>query len=116
VLVKLTNEELEMIRNHPQAGVDLIQNIKQLDKFKPIIKYHHERYDGFGYPKGLKGEEIPYLARMLTIADSFDAITSKIPYNKVKTKEKAIEELRNSAGTQFDPILGKLFLECIEQI
>ena len=112
---KLTDEELIMFRNHPQAGVDLIQNIKQFDKFKPIIKYHHERYDGFGYPKGLKGEEIPYLARMLTIADSFDAMTSKRPYNKVKTKDKAIEELRNYAGTQFDPILVEKFIEMLDK-
>ena len=70
-----------MFKDHPQVGVELIQNIKPFEPFIPLIKHHHERYDGRGYPNGLKGQEIPYLARMLTIADSFDAMTSNRPYN-----------------------------------
>lgn len=112
---KLTEEEIQMFRNHPQAGVDLIQNIKELDAFKPIIKHHHERYDGCGYPSGLKGKEIPYLSRILTITDSFDAMTSNRLYNKVKTQEEGIQELRDHAGTQFDPELVEQFIDMLEK-
>ena len=75
---------------------------------------HHERYDGKGYPYGLKGEEIPKLARMLCVIDSFDAMTTERPYQRTKTFEEAIIELRRCAGTQFDPFYAEKFIELIE--
>lgn len=104
-----------MFKDHPEVGVGLIQNIKPFESFVPLIKYHHERYDGGGYPDGLKGQEIPYLARMLTIADSFDAMTSNRPYNVRKSHEEGIEELRLNAGLQFDPELVEIFIEMLEK-
>lgn len=112
---KLTQSERQMFINHPQVGVDLIKNIEQLSEFKLIIKHHHERYDGNGYPSGLKGLDIPYLSRILTIVDSFDAMTSNRTYNKVKTKEEAIKELRDHSGKQFDPDLVEKFINMLEK-
>lgn len=76
-----------------------------------IILAHHERWDGTGYPKGLKGEEIPLKARILTVADAYDAMTSERPYRKAMSKDAAVEEIRRNAGTQFDPMIAELFIE-----
>lgn len=111
---KLTDEEFDLLRQHSRNGVELIQHIDSFKDFIPLILHHHERYDGRGYPNGLKGYEIPYLARILTIADSFDAMTSNRPYNTRKSYDQAIIELRRCSGTQFDPELVELFIEMIE--
>lgn len=87
------------------------------DKFKelsPYIELHHERFDGTGYPHGYRGPEIPMLCRMLTVIDSFDAMTSERPYQATKSFQEAIQELRLCSGTQFDPELVELFIRYIE--
>lgn len=110
----LTDSEYEMLKRHPQLGVDLIKHVKAFEELLPAIKHHHERYDGRGYPDNLKGEEIPYLARVISIADSFDAMTSHRPYNIRKGHAEAIKELRRCSGSQFDPMLVEKFISMIE--
>jgi diguanylate cyclase (GGDEF)-like protein len=118
VLIKkmpLTKEEWEMLKQHPADGVEIIKPVKSLNNLIPMILYHHERYDGKGYPENLKGEDIPYLARALTVVDSFDAMTSNRPYNKAKTYQEAIEELEKCSGSQFDPEITAAFIEVIKE-
>ncbi|MBU5485947.1 diguanylate cyclase [Clostridium sp. MSJ-11] len=109
----LSNEEWEILKQHPLNGVEIIKPVKSLQNISHLILHHHERYDGKGYPDNLKGEDIPFLARVLTVVDSFDAMTSNRPYNKRKTYEEAIEELRACSGTQFDPAIAETFIEVI---
>ncbi|WP_297421320.1 diguanylate cyclase [Clostridium sp.] len=112
--MKLTSEEWEELKQHPVNGVEIIQSVESLQDISPLILYHHERYDGNGYPSGLKGEAIPYLARVLTVVDSFDAMTSNRPYNNRKTCEEGLIEIERCAGTQFDPEIAKAFIEAIK--
>ncbi len=98
--MKLEKEEWEELKQHPDNGVEIIKSVESLKDVIPLIKHHHERYDGRGYPNGLSGEEIPYLARVLTVVDSFDAMTSNRPYNRRKSYEEGIEELRKCSGAQ----------------
>lgn len=111
----LTNEEWEVLKKHPFNGVEIIKPVEALNTIAPLIMHHHERYDGKGYPDNLKGENIPYLARVLTVVDSFDAMTSNRPYNKRKTYYEAIEELKRCSGTQFDPDIAEAFIEVIRE-
>lgn len=106
----LSEDEWKDMMNHPKYAAELMKDFNDLDSIIPIVLHHHEKYDGTGYPLGLKGEEIPYLARLLTVIDAFDAMTSYRPYNKIKTYPEAIEELRRNAGTQFDPEIVELFI------
>ncbi len=107
--------EYDMIKNHPVIGEAFVSNLKFLNDAKPIIRNHHERIDGRGYPDGLKGEEIPMLARIVAIADSFDAMTSERSYKPTMSVESAIIELREHAGTQFDAELVELFIDSLSQ-
>lgn len=109
----LTDEEWNILKQHPNEGVEIIKSVDSLQDISSVILYHHERYDGKGYPDNLKGEEIPYNARILTVVDSFDAMTSERPYNKRKTYGEAIDELRRCSGTQFDPKIAEAFIEVI---
>jgi diguanylate cyclase (GGDEF)-like protein len=111
---KLTSEEWELLKKHPQLSTSIVQQVSHLSPCLPGILYHHERYDGKGYPKGLKGEEIPLEARILTIADSFAAMTSERHYLTAMSFDEAIEELKNNAGTQFDPHLVEVFISTVE--
>jgi HD-GYP domain-containing protein (c-di-GMP phosphodiesterase class II) len=107
----LTPEELERIHNHPSIGAGILQGIKQMRDIVPGVMHHHERYDGKGYPSGLAGEEIPVLSRIVGLADSFDAMTSRRSYRKAMSLEEAKAEIRQHLGQQFDPELGRIFLE-----
>jgi diguanylate cyclase (GGDEF)-like protein/putative nucleotidyltransferase with HDIG domain len=111
---KLAPHEWEIIKKHVTWGKEILAAEKRFDDLIPLVELHHERYDGKGYPYGLKGEEIPKLARILCVIDSFDAMTTERPYQRTKTFEEAIEELRRCAGTQFDPVYAEMFAEVIE--
>lgn len=112
--MKLTHDEWEVLKQHPANGVEIIKSVKSLNMIIPLIISHHEKYDGTGYPNNLKGDEIPYLARVLTVIDSFDAMTSNRPYNKRKTYKEAIEELERCSGTHFDPEIVKVFIKALK--
>lgn len=116
ILIKrmpLTDDEWEKLREHPIKGEETIKYVNCLQQARPLVRHHHERYDGTGYPDKLKGEEIPYLARVLTVVDSFDAMTSNRVYNTRKSYAEAIVELERCKGTQFDPLITDAFIEMI---
>ena len=112
----LTREEWELLRSHPQKAEEIIRNIASLQDMIPIVLQHHERYDGSGYPYGLKGDELQYLSRVLTVVDSFDAMTSNRPYQARKSYKEAVEELKRCSGTQFDPEIAARFIDLISPI
>ncbi|MBI5026932.1 MAG: HD-GYP domain-containing protein, partial [Nitrospirae bacterium] len=111
---QLTDEEYEVVKRHPGKGADVLSPISQLGDIIPWIRGHHERYDGKGYPDGLKGEEIPLQARILSVADAYDSMTAERPYRKTPGREKAIEELKRYSGIQFDPEVVDIFLKVLE--
>ncbi len=102
---KLTDEEFNEIRKHPEYAANILDSIPQLKHIIPAVKHHHERYDGNGYPDKLKGDDIPYFARILAIADTFDAMNSSRPYRKALEFDVCLNEVIRCAGTQFDPAI-----------
>ncbi|MBI5056534.1 MAG: PAS domain S-box protein [Nitrospirae bacterium] len=112
---KLTDEEYELIKKHPGQGADIIAPIKQLNNVIPGVLHHHERYDGKGYPFGLKGEDIPLCASILSVADSFDSMTADRPYRKSPGRDYAISELKRCSGTQYNPKIVEVFLKVLER-
>ena len=119
---KLTIEEYEIMKKHSEYGAQVIQSSMRnvdddsyIDVAINIAKYHHERYDGTGYPEQLKGEDIPLEARIMALADVYDALISKRPYKEAFSKEKALEIIKDGAGTQFDPELAPIFIEVVQQ-
>ena len=117
---KLTRDEFEYMQSHTIKGCDILEQIdeawdKEYAKASwDICRYHHERYDGKGYPEGKKGEEIPLIARMICVADSFDAMNSNRVYRKKLTREDIIEEIEKNKGTQFDPEIADILLNLIK--
>ncbi|MEI8201153.1 MAG: HD domain-containing phosphohydrolase [Eubacteriales bacterium] len=110
---KLSNEEWSEIKKHPEIGFRIAQATSELVPIAQYVLCHHERWDGKGYPQGLKGEDIPLLSRILSIVDSFDAMTNDRAYREAMSKEEAIEEIKRCAGTQFDPNIAKIFLNIV---
>jgi HD-GYP domain-containing protein (c-di-GMP phosphodiesterase class II) len=110
---KLTDEEFEVVKQHPKRGVQMLQPIKQLSTVLDGILYHHEKLDGSGYPEGLMGNGIPMVARIITIGDAYDAMTTDRPYRNALPKEEAIRRLRQDSNTQFDPELVEVFIQAI---
>jgi HD-GYP domain-containing protein (c-di-GMP phosphodiesterase class II) len=106
---RLSRAEFEIMKSHPMRSARILEKISPLRHLIPGIKYHHERFDGLGYPEGLRGDEIPLFARVILIADTYDAMTSTRPYRLALDKEIAFTELRNCSGTQFDPVLVEAF-------
>jgi len=111
---KLTAEEWEAIKGHPQLGATIASHARQLAPCIAVILHHHERYDGNGYPKGLKGEDIPLEARILAVADAFAAMTSDRHHSEALPDEQALEEIKQGAGKQFDPNLVEVFLSIVK--
>ena len=111
---KLTDEEYEIIKGHVEASIDIIRHLPSLDYVIPAVIGHHERYDGNGYPRRIAGEDIPVTARILCVADSFDAMTSRRCYKKAFPLEVAREKLLQDAGKQFDPEIVYRFVECLD--
>lgn len=111
----LSTEEYKVVKGHCRMGAEILSHISWLEEMVPGIESHHEKYNGSGYPSGLKGEQIPLLGRILAVADAFDAMTSDRSYRKAYTVEKAVEELRKNAGSQFDPEVVEIFIEMIKE-
>ena len=110
---KLTDEEYALMKTHPVKGANILSKIRFLDRIAPVIRHHHERWDGKGYPDGLVGEDVPIESRIVAILDSYDAMTSDRVYRKAPGKEYAINELRRCSGTQYDPRVVEAFLKVL---
>jgi response regulator RpfG family c-di-GMP phosphodiesterase len=111
----LTKQEFEIMKSHTTQGVTILEGIEFLKPAYPYVLYHHERYDGEGYPEGLKGEDIPMEGRLMAVVDTFDAITSERPYRKRGDLLKGVKEIKENSGTQFDPFVVEIFLEAWEK-
>ena len=112
---KLTDEEYSEIKNHPSIGAHILCNAKVFQDIIPIVKHHHEKYDGNGYPSKLAGEDIPLLARIAAVADTFDAMTSKRTYRDALPIDVVKAEIEKCSGTQFDPRIAKVFLDILNE-
>jgi putative nucleotidyltransferase with HDIG domain len=111
---ELTGDEWQMMRQHPQFAYDMLAPIEYLKPALDIPLYHHEKWDGSGYPRGLKGEDIPLAARIFTVADVYDALTSDRPYRKAWSPERTLEHIRLLAGSHFDPQAVALMIRAVE--
>jgi diguanylate cyclase (GGDEF)-like protein/PAS domain S-box-containing protein len=112
---KLTGEEWQKIKGHCQIGYHITKSIPEFSSICKEVLYHHENWDGSGYPTGLKGEKIPLLSRIISIIDSFNTMQSNRPYKRIMTKEESIEEIKKNSGSQFDPNLVSIFLDILKE-
>ena len=113
---RLSKEEFEIIKRHPVAGEKMIRGYPWLDNIRQIVRNHHERWDGLGYPDGLKGEEIPLEVRIVSVADTFDAMTSDRAYRKGLPLNKALAEIQDQARKQFDPYVVEYATKVLPEI
>lgn len=113
---RLTEHEFEQMKMHTIIGADMLSNIDFRYPIVPVVRHHHERWDGSGYPDGLKGEEIPITARILTLVDNYDALRSNRPYKRGMSRQQALEYIKENSGTFFDPRLVELFLDVVDQL
>ena len=111
---KLTEEEVQMIRNHPSIGGEILQDFTAIDGISEGARYHHERYDGKGYNEGLKGEEIPLFARIICVADSYDTMSSRRVYKEHHDEQYILKELEECSGKQFDPNIVPYMVDMIK--
>ena len=112
---RLTDEEFENIKQHPVLGKEILSSIKQSPYLSLGAHYHHERYDGTGYPNGLAGNDIPLCARIMSVADVLDALLSRRPYKREMTLTDAMKILSDGKGTQFDPVFADIILKMIDE-
>jgi len=110
----LTPEEYEEVKKHPIFGANALARVEDLAEIAEGVRFHHERWDGNGYPEGRKEEDSPLLARILSIVDAYEAMTSDRPYRQALSQSQALDEIRRFAGTQFDPALSIQFVEMLE--
>lgn len=116
---RLDQQEIEIMKAHPQMSAEMIQHLDHVPFFRfllPGIKYHHEKIDGSGYPNAMSGDAIPLFARLIAVVDSFDAMTNVRPYRNALPEEKAISEIKQFSGTQFDVQIAKAFLEFLPEL
>lgn len=112
---KLTDEEYSIIKNHPIMGAGILKNITEFPKLVTGARWHHERYDGKGYPDGIAGEDIPVEARIIAVADAYDAMSSRRSYRNVLAQETVRSEVEKGKGTQFDPVFAEIMLAMIDE-
>lgn len=113
---RLTEDEFRQIKEHPERGVKILQHLKQLQHVLPGVLHHHEAFDGSGYPHGLVGEEIPLMARIMAVADAYDAMTTNRPYRVARSVDEAESILRRGAGMQWDPLIVATFVDALEEV
>ena len=112
---RLTTEEYARVKEHPATGAAILYPIRGLVDVPREVRAHHERFDGAGYPDKLKKENIPFIARIISVADAFDAMTSDRPYRKKKLTRAAVKVIRDNSGKQFDPVIVKAFLRALKK-
>jgi putative nucleotidyltransferase with HDIG domain len=113
---QLSKEEMERVQNHVVVGASMIEMLGEMHPIVPLIRHHHECYDGSGYPDGLKGEEIPLISRIIAVADMYDAMTSDRPYRKRRTHQFAVDEILSASGIKIDPRVAEAFLTVLKEV